>query len=262
MHLDVRKNFEEKVSYLARSIPEMTVDDQAGFLSVNCGLPSDTFNVIVLRDLSASTSMLASVDRFTSTGFPVAVWYWADDVDNIGIARLIQHGLAHTETHSAMYIDLSQFHMTSLHVEGLEIKQATTARDLLLFGEMVADLFGDSREGRQVFTYFQGLSRYPLSMFPAMRYYLGTLHGKAVAVGTLFIGSQTAGVYDIVTRDDYRRRGIGSAIFQHLLKDACCENCRFCVLQASKDGLGLYLKAGFRVTGNVLTFENRDILTP
>lgn len=28
MHLDVRKNFEEKVSYVARSINGMTVDDQ------------------------------------------------------------------------------------------------------------------------------------------------------------------------------------------------------------------------------------------
>jgi hypothetical protein len=49
-------------------------------------------------------------------------------------------------------------------------------------------------------------------MFPAMRYYLGTFHGKVVAIGTLFVGTQTVGIYDIVTHNDYRRRGIGSAI--------------------------------------------------
>jgi ribosomal protein S18 acetylase RimI-like enzyme len=106
-----------------------------------------------------------------------------------------------------------------------------------------------------VFAYFQELSTYPLCMFPAMRYYLGTFHGKVVAIGTLFVGTQTVGVYDIVTHNDYRRRGIGSAMFQRLLKDACAENRRFCVLQASKDGLGIYLKAGFSVTGDVLTFD-------
>jgi hypothetical protein len=30
MYLDVRKNFEEKVSYVARRISDMTVDDQTG----------------------------------------------------------------------------------------------------------------------------------------------------------------------------------------------------------------------------------------
>ncbi len=42
MHLDVCKNFEEKVSYVARRINGMVVDDQINFLSVDCGLPSDT----------------------------------------------------------------------------------------------------------------------------------------------------------------------------------------------------------------------------
>jgi len=210
----------------------MTVDDQTSFLSIDCGLPSDTFNVIVVRDLSASARMLASVDRFTFRGFPVAVWFWESDVDKAGISKLIQHRLVHTETYAAMYVDFSQIQMTPLHVEGLEIKQATTAGDLLLFGEVIAALFGDSSEGRQVLTYFQGLCQYPLSLFPAMRYYLGTFHGKVVAIGTLFVGSQTVGIYDIATRDGYRMRGIGTAMFQHLLKDACTENRRFCVLQA------------------------------
>src|SRR6266496_3982574 len=215
MHLDVRKNFEEKVSYVARRINDMTVDDQIGFLSVDCGLPSDTFNVVVVRDLPASAPMLASVDRFIERGFPFAVWYWESEGDQASISTLIEHGLVHTETHSAMYADLSQIQMAPLQVAGLEIKQATTASDLLHFGEVVAALFGDSSEGRQVFTYFQRLFTYPLSMFPAMQYYLGTFHGKVVATGTLFVGSQTVGIYDIATHDDYRRRGIGSAMFQH-----------------------------------------------
>ncbi len=54
MHLDVCKNFEEKVSYVARRINGMVVDDQINFLSVDCGLPSDTFNVMVVRDLPVS----------------------------------------------------------------------------------------------------------------------------------------------------------------------------------------------------------------
>lgn len=259
MHLAVRANFEEKAAYVARRLADMTVDEQNGFLSVDCGLPSDTFNVIVVRDVSAPIQALTA--HFLTRSFPFAVWYWQHDEESV-IAKLFQAGLVQTETHSAMYADLSQAQpvaLTAPPVAGLEIRQATTANDLLQFGEVVSD-FGSSREGRQVLAYFQRLSTCAPEMFPALRYYLAALHGKVVATGTLFSGTQTAGIYDLVTLADYRRRGIGSCMFQHLLTEARAANQHICVLQASKDGLGLYSKAGFSVTGDVLTFERGEVL--
>lgn len=257
MQKDVRTNFEEKVSYIARAINGMTVTEHSSFLAVDCGLPSDTFNVLVMRDLSARAELLATVDRFTAKGFPLAVWSWESHLEDADLALFIQHGLWHTETHVAMSADLSKIQVRSLPPTGLEIKLARTASDLLQFGEVMAALFGDSGEGRQVFAYFERLAEQSPSRFPAMQHYLGTLHGTVVAIGTLFVGRQTTGIYDLVTRDDYRRRGIGSAMFQYLLHQACTWNRRFCVLQASPDGLGIYRKAGFRAVGEVQTFENR-----
>jgi ribosomal protein S18 acetylase RimI-like enzyme len=260
MHLAVRKNFEEKVSYIARKIADMTVIDESSFLSVDCGLPSDTFNVMTVRDMSIPAQILASIDHLTSKRFPMAVWSWENDVDQAKHAVFVQHGLKHAETNTAMQADLSELEIVPLHVEGLEIKQAVTTHDLLQFGTTLAASFGDSDEGSQVLAYFQRLCEYPLNAFPAMRYYIGTLHGIAVATGTLFVGSETVGIYDITTNTAYRRRGIGSAMFQHLLEDAYSCNRRPCILQASPDGLGIYLRAGFRPVGNVYVFENRALL--
>jgi ribosomal protein S18 acetylase RimI-like enzyme len=257
MQKDVRTNFEEKVSYIARAVTGMTVTEHSSFLAVDCGLPSDTFNVLVIRDMSARAALLATVDRFNAKGFPLAVWYWESHVEDAELALFIQHGLWHAETHVAMAADLSQIQVPSLPPTGVEIKRAMTASDLLQFGEVTAALFGDSGEGRHVFAYFERLAEHPPSTFPAIHHYLGTLHGTVVATGTLFVGSQTTGIYDLVTRDDYRRRGIGSAMFQYLLHEACTWHRRFCVLQASPDGLGIYRKAGFRAVGEVQTFENR-----
>jgi ribosomal protein S18 acetylase RimI-like enzyme len=259
MYQAVRKNFEEKVSYIARMVTGMAVTDQSSYLSVDCGLPSDTFNVLVVRDGSASTQMLASVDHFTSKGFPLAVWFWESDVDQACLSAFIQHGLKSTEINTAMYTDLSELQIAPLHIEGLEIKRAVIASDLLHIGNVLAALFGDSKEAGQVLAYFQRLCELPLSMFPAMHYYLGTLHDAVVATGTLFVGSETVGIYDVATCNAYRRRGIGSAMFQHLLEDARTCNRRFCVLQASEDGLGIYVKAGFRPVGAVHVFENRVV---
>ncbi|SRR5579884_1994162 len=255
MYLAVRKNFEEKASYVARMVTDMTVIDEGSFLSVDCGLPGDTFNVMVVRDMAEPAQLLAGVDHFTSKGFPMAAWCWEDDIDQADFSALTQHRLEHAETNTAMYADFTELQITSLHVEGLEIKRVVTAQDLLQFGITLAAGFGESGEGKQVLAYFQRLYEYPLGRFPAMRYYIGLFHGLVVATGMLFVGSETIGIYDITTSVAYRRRGIGSAMFQHILEDARNCNRRSCVLQASPDGLGIYLRAGFRDVGNVHVFE-------
>jgi ribosomal protein S18 acetylase RimI-like enzyme len=256
MYQTVCKNFEEKVSYVARTVSGMTVTDQSSFLSVDCGLPSDTFNVLVVRDGSAPAQMLANVDHFASKGFPLAVWFWENDVDQASSSAFIQHGLSPAEITTAMSADLSELQIAPLHIAGLAIKRAVTVSDLLQVGTVLASLFGESEEAGQVLTYFRRLGEHPLSRFPAMHYYLGTLHGAVVATGMLFVGSEPVGMYDVATCNPYRRRGIGSAMFQHLLKDACTCNRRFCVLQASEDGLGIYVKAGFKAVGAVHVFEH------
>ncbi|GLV60594.1 N-acetyltransferase [Dictyobacter sp. S3.2.2.5] len=262
MREDIRTNFEEKVSYLARRVPGMTVTDHSGFLAVDCGLPSDTFNVLVIRDMAALTEALAVVDRFNAKGFPLAVWYWGNDIAEMDRVEMARHGLEHTETHVAMYADLSQIQASPLPDTELEITPVTTADDLLCFGEAIGALFGNSDEGEQVRAYFQRLSAYPPETFPAMRYYLGRLHGEVIATSTLFVGSQTTGIYDIVTHPDYRRRGFGSAMFQHILNEAGRDVLGGkCVLQASTDGLDIYQRAGFRAVGHVHTFENRRSLS-
>jgi GNAT superfamily N-acetyltransferase len=120
--------------------------------------------------------------------------------------------------------------------------------------------FGASAEGRQVVAYFDGLSQYPMSQYPAMRFYLGIYEGQTVATGTMFVGQETVGIYDIVTLAAYRRRGIGSAIFAHLLQEAQLCQHRHATLQASPDGLGIYERAGFTAVGNAHVFENRALL--
>jgi ribosomal protein S18 acetylase RimI-like enzyme len=104
------------------------------------------------------------------------------------------------------------------------------------------------------------LAQYPVDRFPALRSYTGTYHGKVAAIGCLFIGHDTIGIYDIVTREEFRGVGIGSAMFAHLIETAKSFGSRYAVLQASPDGIGIYRRAGFMSVGTVHTFENRKML--
>ncbi len=257
----VRKNFEEKAAYFAQSLAGMAVMEHDSFLAVDCGLPSDTFNVLVVRDLSATEPILQEgVGYFMAKRFPVALWYWEDAEDRAGMDALLAYGLTHNETNIAMVADLTEAAFNVARPTGLVIQQAERASELQQFGSLIARLFGDSDEAPQVAAYFTGLSQQPLRQFPAMRHYIGTVQGETVATGTLFIGSETVGIYDITTQVNYRQRGIGSAMFAHLLHEARAYSRRYAVLQASPDGIGIYRKAGFMAVGEVRVLENRALL--
>ncbi len=257
----VRKNFEQKVSYIAKAVPPMVVAEHGSFLAVDCGLPSDTFNVIVARDLSRSNQILNDgVGYFTSKSFPVALWYWEDNADKSRMSALTAYGLTHDETNIAMYAELIQSNFNVTSPEGLMIKCVETSSEIQQYGSVLASLFGASEEGNNVAAYFNLLSKQPISQFPAMRHYIGKYQGEVVATGALFVDRETVGIYDIATHASYRHKGIGSAMFAHLLKEAKFYQRRYAVLQASAEGIGIYLKAGFAPLGNVHVFENRSLL--
>jgi ribosomal protein S18 acetylase RimI-like enzyme len=261
MYQAVCENFTEKVTYIAHLMPIMRVIEHRSFIATDCGLPSDTFNVIVVRDLSAPEHIIgAGLEHFMVKHWPMALWYWEDPVNTQGVARLISYGLDLTETHAAMVAEVTAARLMVPAPHGFMIKRVTDADELRQYGSVLAGLFGATDEGQQVRAYFDLLSRYPVNHGAALRSYIGIYDGTVVATGSLFVGHDTIGIYDIVTREQYRRRGIGSTMFAYLIDEAKQFQHRYAVLQASPDGIGIYRKAGFTPVGMVQTFENRALL--
>ena len=151
MNQAVRDNFAKKVSYVARRVPTMTVTDTSTFTAVDCGLPSDTFNVIVAGEGSSPHHLLeGTATLFTQKQLPLALWSWEDDkqIEVEKIAALTAYGLSHTETHVAMVADLSQIRTGVPTPAGLVIQPVTQAEALRRYGGVIAGLFGSSDEGR------------------------------------------------------------------------------------------------------------------
>lgn len=261
LYQTVCENFVEKVAYVARRLPSMTVMEESSFIAVDCGLPSDTFNVIVASSLLAPEHIVGTgIEHFIAKRWPVAMWYWEDSVNTRVVDTLSAYGLELTETHMAMAANLRMARLMVSAPQGLTIKPVIDTGELRQYGAVIASLFGARDEGQQVRAYFDLLSQYSMDHFSALRAYIGINNGEAVATGSLFLGHGAIGIYDIVTRDEYRRQGIGSAMFAHLIEEARQFQHRYAVLQASPDGSSIYRKAGFNPVGMVHTFENRAFL--
>ncbi len=97
---------------------------------------------------------------------------------------------------------------------------------------------------------------------PRYRTFLALLDGKPVRTSQLFLSDGVAGVYNVTVTPEARFQGIGSAVTLFSLLDARRLGYRIAVLQASKQGYGVYRHLGFRDVGQLSVYLwNRDVLS-
>jgi GNAT superfamily N-acetyltransferase len=77
------------------------------------------------------------------------------------------------------------------------------------------------------------------------RHFLAYLNGEPVATCSLFLGAGVAGVYDVGTLPERRRRGVGAAITRAAIADAAASGYRMAILHASAVGAAMYRALGF-----------------
>ena len=81
---------------------------------------------------------------------------------------------------------------------------------------------------------------------PGVRFYLATLDGEPVGtgLGVTYAGATT--VFNIVTVDAARGRGVGAAVTHRVVADGRADGARFALLQSSPAAVPLYERLGFR----------------
>jgi ribosomal protein S18 acetylase RimI-like enzyme len=77
------------------------------------------------------------------------------------------------------------------------------------------------------------------------RHYVGRLGNTPVASASLLLAAGVAGVYNVATAPEARRRGIGTALVRHALRETREAGYRVGILHASALGAGLYRRLGF-----------------
>lgn len=94
--------------------------------------------------------------------------------------------------------------------------------------------------------YQQVLSSVPVGNGSPWHPYAGFLHGELIATGVLFQETpEVAGVYLVATLPSARKRGIATAMMEHLLLESWKKRYRRVVLLANSMGYGVYQRLGF-----------------
>ncbi len=79
--------------------------------------------------------------------------------------------------------------------------------------------------------------------------------GESAAAGIAYDAGGDCGIYNVITREHARRRGLGTAVTAALVHDARARGCETASLQSTPMAERVYAAVGFRDLGRFLEYQ-------
>jgi len=133
--------------------------------------------------------------------------------------------------------------------EGIKVQAVTSAADLRVWVEIMTGIYGLPEFTQQ--PWFRILRRAGLRSQSKLQHFLATVDGEVAGVGSIFYGSQAAGIYNIAVPDSYRGQGVASTLTLALLSLIDEQGYELATLCASQEAEALYRKIGFARYGEL-----------
>jgi GNAT superfamily N-acetyltransferase len=226
--------------------PQAEVHDDAEMLWSITNVAFPLFNSVLRANLAlerVDVAIEAALSRCRSRKVPL-LWWTGPATKPADLAtRLAANGFQ-SEYSPGMAVELRSLAVAPSTSPGLvieQVKDIATAEEwcrVLGLGFEMPTFVG------QAFLDLLGsLAFDPESPF---RHYIGRLNGEAVAASSLFLGAGVAGIYNVVTLPDARRKGIGTAMTVCPLLKARALGYRVGILHSSEMAVSVYRRLGFQ----------------
>jgi ribosomal protein S18 acetylase RimI-like enzyme len=246
----VDANYWQSFKLLARACGGEVLERE-GMLAVSTGLPVSMLNIaFVMRPLADPRGTLREVVSFYDARRLPFVVRVREGVDLESEAASAALGMPYSDTVPGMA--LFPVPPAPEPVQGLNIEQVSDSKRLRDYHRVAAEGFGMPLE------FAERLMGPAFLEVEGFESYLGTMDGEPVAVSSVFVDGQVAGVYNVATLQSHRRRGIGEAMTWRSVARGRDAGCTVAVLEASEMGKPVYERMGFRVVAPYKTFRRPD----
>jgi hypothetical protein len=173
-------------------------------------------------------------------------WWWVYPCGQSKTTKEIlqKEGFNYLETIPCLAIDVSTMPLAIQKSEDIEISFVQDKRELKIWEDISFAGFQMPQENRKQYNKF--VESFDLSESSSQKLFLACFMGQPVATALLFLQSNAVGIYFVTTLSAQRNKGIALSLILASMKYAKISGYKYCILQSSKDGLNVYLQAGFK----------------
>ncbi len=232
---------------LFKNAPDVETSLEGGITWFLTGIPFPLFNGVFATNLSSEDADLVIgqiLGKFQERNLPM-IWSVTplSRPRDLG-QRLEALGLRYEGSEPSMALDLDALSGDIDLPEGFSIRLVQNSADLISWCDILTGVFHFPAFVSEALFNFLGIPGYDPDA--QVKNYMGFENGKLVAVSTVLLAGGVAGIYNVGTLPEARRRGFGRAITMTPLLDTRDLGYRVGVLQSSDMGFGLYSKLGFK----------------
>jgi len=238
-----------------RAWPGITVHTEPDLTWTEAPIPHVFFNQVYGARFSRRETrrrISTIVTQAQHRGMPV-IWRIGPDStpDNLGL-RLEEGGFTFADDALAMSVDLGVFEIEEQALPHIQIETVRDDAGLREWTSVGVEGFGfpDFAED-PVFALHRAIGLDPAR---SHEMYLARIDGEAVGMATLVTDCGVATLQNLATREKARRRGVGTALTRHVMREGRKRGLATGVLQASTMGQGIYRTIGFREVGRVVEY--------
>jgi len=230
------------MTYFAKYVPSQEIIFEPDVTVVRAQMQDDTFNYIVdakfgVENISERIQTILS--HFQRKSLPFSWWVGEQDTPPNLAEHLKAAGLTRKEDDIGMFMSIQE---EPRKQTPLVIEQVEDQERLKDFATVFVEL---SR--------YEGIYKEYYKLVPPILYqpgapfemYVAYERGVPVSTGLLVLHANVAGIYYIMTRPSYRRKGYGTTMMYYLLSRAQNAGFHLATLQASEEGKNLYSGMGF-----------------
>jgi GNAT superfamily N-acetyltransferase len=211
------------------------------------GLPHPFLNSIFRARASAQSAddlIEVGLDRARHYHLPLMWWVGPLTQPRDMGHRLEAHGFKFDDDETGMALDLDGLGEAAPEPTDLSITMVKNASELEDF--LTVFNAGFEMEDYMVPFFRKVFLHLGFGKEKPLRHYVVKFEGKAVSCSSLFLMHGVAGIYNVSTLPEARRKGFGSLVTRRPLEESRAEGYHLAVLQASEMGVGVYHSLGFR----------------
>ena len=174
-------------------------------------------------------------------------WWWVYPCGQSEKTKdiLQKSGFNYREAIPCLALDLDSRPLLQIQkCDEIEISIVDDDRELKIWEDVSFAGFEMPQKTRSQYNEF--VKSFDVSNHSPQKLFLAYWKSKPVATALSFFNGDTAGLYFVTTLAAYRSRGIALALVLESMNYAKASDYKYCILQSSKEGLNVYLRAGFK----------------